>query len=91
MRVQVTLMSDKGNRPVSCILDGIESKEYFLAHKKEIQQKGILKICHKRYWEKYHLVKYGYTRVIMREYDEEKIAKENAERYEQIKKERGWA
>jgi hypothetical protein len=27
----------------------------------------------------------------MREYNKEKIEKENAERYERIKKERGWA
>lgn len=88
MQVQVTLLSDRGNRPVSCIVD-VESREYFLSHKKEIQQKGITKICQKRYWQKRDLLNYGYMKVMMREYDKERIEKENAERYERIKKKEG--
>lgn len=90
IQIQVTLTSTTGKyKPVSCLIN-VESKEYFLEHKKEIQQKGIIKICQKRYWQTYHLKQYGYTKCKMREYDAEKIAKENAERYERIKKERGW-
>lgn len=88
-QVQVTLTSDAGYKPVSCIIN-TESKEYFLAHKKEIQEQGIIKICQKRYWQKHHVKQYGYNRVKMREYDKEKIEKLNKERYEQIKIERGW-
>ena len=51
----------------------------------------MIKICQKRYWTNADLKKYFYTRVKIREYDKEKIEKENAERYERIKKERGWA
>lgn len=90
MKIQVTLISNRGNRPVSCLIDNIESREYFLSHKDEIRKQGITKICQKRYWGKRELLNYGYTKVIMREYDKEKIEKENAERYERIKKERGW-
>lgn len=90
IQIQVTLMCSTGQyKPVSCLVD-VESKEYFLAHKKEIQQKGIIKICNQRYWQTYHLKQYSYTKCKMREYDKEKIAKENAKRYEQIKRERGW-
>lgn len=90
IQIQVTLLSTTGKyKPVSCLVDA-ESGEYYLEHKKEVQQKGIIKICQKRLWQQYHLKQYGYTRCKMRVYDKEKIAKENAERYEQIKRERGW-
>lgn len=91
---QVTLVSVGGHyKPVSAIVraetDNIEKlgeKEY----NADIRKRGIIKICQKRYWTQYDLKKYEYTKVKMREYDKEKIDKENAERYEQIKRERGW-
>ena len=89
MIVQVTLISNKGNRPVSCLLDA-ESKEYLLSHQKEVKERGIVKICQKRYWDKRDLINYGYLKVKMREYNEERIKRENDERYARIKKERGW-
>lgn len=89
IQVQITLMSTTGYKAVSCIIE-VESRAYLVAHKAEVQKQGITKICQKRYWNNSHLRQYGYTKCKMREYDKEKIAKENAERYEQIKKERGW-
>jgi hypothetical protein len=91
---QVTLFDPSNTyKPVSCIISKntnlIEAigKEAYI---KRIKEDGIKKICAKRYWRTTDLVKYGYTKMKIREYDKEKIAKENAERYEQIKKERGW-
>lgn len=69
MKIQVTLYSDKGYRPISCLIS-VTDKADFIARKKEVQQQGIVKICQKRYWQKYHLTQYGYTRVKMREYPE---------------------
>lgn len=65
VNVQVTMYSDTGYKPVSCIIQ-VDSKEYLLAHKKEIQERGIIKICQKRYWQKFHVKQYGYTKVKMR-------------------------
>lgn len=92
---QVTLVCSTGQyKPVSTIVKidvdkTIKSvgKDSFAA---TVRDTGIVKICMKRYWTKEDLKKYGYTKVKMREYDKEKIAKENAERYEKIKRERGW-
>lgn len=89
---QITMMCTTGQyRPVSCIIkkDSAELKtkgqEAFL---KELKQQGIVKICQQRYWDGADLKRYGYTRIKVREYDREKIAQENAERYERIKEEK---
>ena len=47
-------------------------------------------MCIQRKTDGYYLKKYGYTQIKVRVYDKQKIEQENAERYEQIKKERGW-
>ena len=88
---QVTLTSTKGNKPISAIVkkDSAEiktiGKEKFV---KQLQTQGITKICQKRLWNSFDLKNYGYTKVKVREYDREKIAKENTERYEKIKEEK---
>lgn len=80
---QVTLICADGTyKPVSCIIKTVSTDT------KEIKNKGITKICQKRGWGKFELLKYGYTKIKIREYDKEKIAKENAERYEKIKEEK---
>lgn len=89
MKIQVTLISDKGYRPVSTLIEVPSASEY-LTHKKEYQKKAIIKICAQRYWTDADRVKYGYTQLKQRVYDKEKIEREKAERYEQIKRERGW-
>lgn len=90
MQIQVTLLSNRGNAPVSCIVNVDGGKDYFLSHKDEIRKKGIEKICRKRLWGKRELLNYGYLKAIMREYVKGVTEKADAERYEQIKKERGW-
>ena len=89
---QITLTSTSGKyKPVSCIVKR-DSKEVLEKGRdvfiKELQQQGIIKICQKRLWNNSDLKRYGYTKVKVREYDKEKIAKENAERYEKIKEEK---
>lgn len=88
---QVTLISTTGKyKPVSCIVkaDTKEMLKVGSTFVKDIQQKGIIKICQKRLWTNADLKRYGYTKVKVRQYDKEKIAKENAERYERIKEEK---
>jgi hypothetical protein len=91
---QVTLFTpDNKYKPVSAIVTQDTSTVKELGNKaytQAIKTKGIKKICNKRYWTGKDLTRYGYTKVKVREYDKEKIAAENAERYEKIKKERGW-
>lgn len=90
IKMQFTLVSNTGKyRPMSTILE-IESAEYYLANKKAVQKRAIEKICKQRMIDGRFLKEYGYTAIKTREYDKEKIDRENAERYEKIKKERGW-
>lgn len=87
--VQITLFSTEGYKPLSTLLR-VESWEDYQQNKVKYRNSAIVKICAKRYMQAYDLRKYGYTEVRVRIYDPEQIAKEKAERYEQIKKERGW-
>ena len=89
IQIQVTLTSNKGYRPMSTLVD-VPNAQTFIENKKKYQQQGIIKICAKRSMRAADLAKYGYNEVRMRVYDKEKIEREKAERYEQIKKERGW-
>jgi hypothetical protein len=86
-QIQVTLISNKGYKPISCL---IEVDYENLPSKEEMKNQGIVKICHRKYWTSRELTTYGYTKVKMRVYNKEKIEQENKEKYEQIKKERGW-
>lgn len=90
MQIQITLISEAGYKPMSTIIE-VPDVPTFNLHRKEYQQKAAVKICAQRHMTARDLVKYGYNGVKCRVYDKEKIARENAERYEQIKKERGWA
>ena len=90
---QVTLLcADNKYRPVSAIVNFEQTTDADLTidptKGKEIRQKGIVKICQKRYWSKADLLKYNYTKCKVRVYDKDKIAEENAERYERIKEEK---
>lgn len=89
VKLQITLTSTEGYKPMSTIVEIADKKEY-LYKRKEIHNKAIVKICAQRHMTLKDLTYYGYTKVKAREYDAEAIAKENAERYEQIKAERGW-
>lgn len=90
---QVTLHSKGGlYKPVSAIVTREQTSNRNLledaTEKAKIQLEGIQKICFKRGWGKDDLKRYYYTICQMRVYDKEKIAKENAERYEKIKEEK---
>lgn len=90
LQLQFTLFSTTGMyKPMSTVLK-VESLEYYNAHKKELQTRAIQKICVQRSMEQWTLKKNGYTKMKIRVYDKEKIEREKALRYEQIKRERGW-
>lgn len=81
---QVTLMCNNGKyKPVSTIVSLEETSD-----KKAIMREGQRKIMIQRYWTMADLKKYGYTSGKVREYDREKIERENAERYARIKEEK---
>lgn len=79
-KYQVTIYCTTGEyRPVSCIIirdtDNITrlgERAFIDALKKD----GIQKICAQRNWNKADLLRYHYTKMKMREYDEEKIKQE---------------
>lgn len=89
-QIQITLVSNKGYRAISTIID-VPSVADYTANKNQYQMQAVVKMCAKRGWSKKDLEQYGYTGIKCRVYDKEKIEREKAERYEQIKKERGWA
>lgn len=89
-QLQVTMISDKGYKPVSTLVN-VPSVKEFKANPQKYRNEGIARICAKRSWRLSDVKAYGYdSEIKMRVYDKEKIEREKAERYEQIKKERGW-
>lgn len=84
---QVTLVCTTGQyRPVSCIvksncLINLKDKQ----EKMKIVNKGIKKICLKRYWTQRELNKYSYKRIKVRKYDEEIIQLEAINKYRKAK------
>jgi hypothetical protein len=90
MKVQVTLFSKKGYKPVSTLVE-MPIKEWLENKGANYKSKALGKICNKRLWTKKDLFKYGYTQIKMRVYDQEKIKEDAEKRYEEIKRERGWA
>ena len=87
---QVTLIDTENRyKPVSCVVkyeqDNSEDLSKSPQTRKLISRKGVEKICAKHYWSGKDLIRYNYTRVKIRLFDKEIIARENAERYEAIK------
>lgn len=89
MQVQITLVSESGYRPLSTLIE-VDSWEAYQQNKQAYQQRAVTSILAKRHMTLRDTNKYGYTTIKARVYDKERIARENAERYEKIKKERGW-
>lgn len=73
MKLQVTFFHKEGTyKPVSTIVE-IESIEYYNQHTAEVQKRAIENIAHYRKMLPSELIKQGYTKVKVREYDLEKI------------------
>lgn len=91
---QVTLFCPDGRyKPVSAIVK--KDMAYIRSCSKgqlikDLRKEGVQKICIKRNWTSADIRAYGYTELKIRRYDREKIQIENAERYQQIKIEKGW-
>lgn len=81
MKLQVTLFDkNKKFRPLSTLID-IPNMEYVTEHRKEIINKAYQQIASKKYVVSSQLYDDGYTLVKMREYDQEKIKRENLLNY----------
>ena len=73
MKIQVTFFHNEGKyKPVSTIIE-VESMEQYEQHKAEQQKRALLNIAHYRYTTPNDLIKEGYTKVKVREYDIDKI------------------
>lgn len=88
-QIQITLISNKGYRPISTLID-VEKVTDYVLNEKKYQDKAITKMLAQRRWTRADLTKYGYTTMKHRVYDKERIEEENALRYERIKEEKGW-
>lgn len=90
IQLQFTLFCSTGKyKPMSTLLT-INSVQEYQQNKAELQKKAIQKICAKRCMTAQDLKRNDYTKIKVRIYDKEKIEAEKAERYDRIKKERGW-
>jgi hypothetical protein len=89
MIIQVTLISDGGRRPLSALIE-CDSWQEYQANKARYRDSTIMRILAARHMTLRDAQKYGYNTVKARVYDREQIARENAERYANIKKEKGW-
>ena len=88
--LQFTLFSTTGKyKPMSTLLEVPSVREYN-NNSSKYKEQAIVKICIKNRTDTYYLNKYGFTKIKVRVYDKEKIEQENKERYERIKRERGW-
>lgn len=73
MKLQVTVFHNENKyKPMSTIVE-IESMEYYKEHKQEVQKRALENIGHQRYLTPNEIIKSGYTKVKVREYDKEKI------------------
>lgn len=65
MKIQVTLISENGYKPMSTIVDVPKAEKY-----SEVmliaKEKGVIKICTQRSMSMFDLRKYGYKKVKMR-------------------------
>lgn len=66
MKYQVTIYAEK-YKPISTIVDVKDTLS-----RSEIIARGVLKIAQKKYWNKSDMIKYGYTKVKCREYEEKR-------------------
>lgn len=88
-QIQITLISDKGYKPISTLIE-VEKVTDYVLNEQKYREKAIVKMLAQRRWTRSDLTRYGYTTMKHRVYDKERIQKENEERYERIKEERGW-
>lgn len=88
MQIQVTLSTENGKyKPITTLIN-VDSVKDFNTNQKEYIRKAKIRMCVQRYWDGKDLQKYGYTKLSVRVYDKEKIAKEKEENYWKIKKEK---
>lgn len=73
MKLQVTVFHNEGKyKPMSTILE-VESMQEYENNKSEIQKRALLNIGHYRHLTPQEIIKNGYTKIKVREYDLEKI------------------
>ena len=87
--IQVTFCSDYGRRPLSVVIK-VPSVRAYTENLQYYNKYALARILLKRHMKPKDMVEYGYTKIKARVYDPVAIEQEKAERYEQIKKERGW-
>ena len=76
MKLQVTFFHNEGKyKPVSTIIE-VESIEQYEQHKAQEQKKALMNIAHYKYTTPQDLIREGYTKVKIREYDIDKIKKQ---------------
>ena len=73
IKIQLTFFQKENKyKPISTLLD-VESMDYYTSHKVELQKRALLNIAHQRKTTPQELLKQGYTKIKVREYDLEKI------------------
>lgn len=60
--IKVTIISDRGRRPVSTLIT-VKDMEDWNAHSKAHKQRALQNICAKKYWDSRDLKMYGYSKI----------------------------
>ena len=73
-KYQVTIICPTGEyKPVACIINNEQNTDEDLSLnktiRKELQKKGLIKICQKRFWTTSDLKKYNFTKYKIRAVD----------------------
>lgn len=91
MKIQVTLFDINNKlKPIACVLE-VENLESARQNLGEIKKQAYNKIASKRYQTATEIFSKGYQKMKIREYDPDKIKRENMIKYQlrQIKEKRG--
>lgn len=68
---QVTIKSTTGKyKPIACLITCEEVNLKDPTERYNLAEKGTKKICLKKCWGKTDIVKYGYTKAMVREYEQ---------------------
>lgn len=62
MVIKVTVISDKGRRPVSTLIT-VKDINDWNAHSKTYKQRALQNICAKKFWDSRDLRLYGYSKI----------------------------
>ena len=88
MTLQILLISEEGRRPLSTLIVVRDWADYH-AHKATYHEKAIAKILANKHMSVRDARQYGYTSIQVKRYNKERIAQQDAERHNVMRRKEG--